>query len=168
MTQQATLVTTNTFIWFQFNLSHAIRHLSFGQDYPGIINPLDQTSQFSEDGRSFWCSNTCTQLLMFARILAPCALIERGLIENCKLLLFEHSACVLINLKWVKNFWNCHWVKKTEQKKPFCTEYLNTSRVGKSPKILAIPQGWLQSVKIIFYLYTKIILVKLFIPNATS
>lgn len=105
MIQLATLVTTNTYISFQFNLSHAIRHLSFGQDYPGIINPLDQTSQISEDGRSFLCSNTCTQLLMFARILAPCALIDRGLIENCKFLLSEPTACVLTNfIKWVKNF----------------------------------------------------------------
>lgn len=91
MIQQATLVTTNTYISFQFNLSHAIRHLSFGQDYPGIINPLDQTSQISEDGRSFWCSNTCTHLLMFAMILAPCAPNWQSL----KLLLFENFACVL-------------------------------------------------------------------------
>lgn len=42
---------------------------------------------------------------MFARILAPCALIDRGLIENCKFLLSEPTACVLTNfIKWVKNF----------------------------------------------------------------
>lgn len=38
----------------KFNLSHAIRHLSFGQDYPGIINPLDQTSQISEDEQTMF------------------------------------------------------------------------------------------------------------------
>ena len=26
---------------FQFNISHHINHLSFGIDYPGIVNPLD-------------------------------------------------------------------------------------------------------------------------------
>ena len=49
---------------FQFNLSHVIRHLSFGQDYPGIINPLDQTSQTSDDGM-LWLSNC---LLSFVEI----------------------------------------------------------------------------------------------------
>lgn len=27
--------------FFQFNVTHRINHLSFGQDYPGIVNPLD-------------------------------------------------------------------------------------------------------------------------------
>lgn len=58
--------------------------------------------------------------------------------------------------------------KNHSTKITLCTEYLSTSRVGKSPKTLANPQGWLQSVQIILYLYTKIILVMLFIPNATS
>lgn len=58
--------------------------------------------------------------------------------------------------------------KKHSTKITLCTEYLSTIRVGKSPKTLANPQGWLKSVQIILYLYTKTILVKLFIPNATS
>ena len=33
----------------QFNLSHVISHLSFGTDYPGIINPLDHTDQVAEE-----------------------------------------------------------------------------------------------------------------------
>lgn len=85
--------------------------------------------------------------------------------------LSEPTACVLTKfIKWVKNFWNCTVIKekKHSTKITLCTEYLSTSRVGKSPKTLANPKGWLQSVQIILYLYTKIILVKLFIPNATS
>lgn len=39
-----------------------IRHLSFGQDYPGIINPLDQTSQTSDDGM-LWLSNCLLSLV---------------------------------------------------------------------------------------------------------
>ena len=35
---------------FQFNMSHQIRHLSFGKDYPGIINPLDEHSITSTAG----------------------------------------------------------------------------------------------------------------------
>lgn len=58
--------------------------------------------------------------------------------------------------------------KKHSTKITLCTEYLSTIRVWKSPKTLANPQGWLQSVQIILYLYTKTILVKLLIPNATS
>lgn len=33
-----------------FNMSHEIRHLSFGHDYPGLVNPLDKHSQISTDG----------------------------------------------------------------------------------------------------------------------
>lgn len=33
----------------KFNLSHRIHHLSFGYDYPGIINPLDETEEISKD-----------------------------------------------------------------------------------------------------------------------
>jgi len=34
-----------------FNMSHEIRHLSFGVDYPGLVNPLDDHNQVSpEDG----------------------------------------------------------------------------------------------------------------------
>lgn len=29
---------------FQINMTHYIRHLSFGEDYPGIVNPLDRTN----------------------------------------------------------------------------------------------------------------------------
>uniref|UniRef100_A0A8C9FL83 Endoplasmic reticulum-Golgi intermediate compartment protein n=1 Tax=Pavo cristatus TaxID=9049 RepID=A0A8C9FL83_PAVCR len=28
---------------FQINMTHYIKHLSFGRDYPGIVNPLDGT-----------------------------------------------------------------------------------------------------------------------------
>ncbi|PWS23258.1 hypothetical protein DKP78_14070 [Enterococcus faecium] len=27
----------------QINMTHLIKHLSFGKDYPGIVNPLDDT-----------------------------------------------------------------------------------------------------------------------------
>ena len=36
---------------FQFNLSHHIRHLSFGHEYPGIKHPLDDTYISAEDGK---------------------------------------------------------------------------------------------------------------------
>lgn len=32
----------------KFNLSHEIMHLSFGTDYPGQVNPLDNTGQITE------------------------------------------------------------------------------------------------------------------------
>ncbi|KAK3087487.1 hypothetical protein FSP39_006571 [Pinctada imbricata] len=32
----------------KFNISHSIHHLSFGTDYPGIVNPLDNTLQSAE------------------------------------------------------------------------------------------------------------------------
>ncbi|KAK6167933.1 hypothetical protein SNE40_021856 [Patella caerulea] len=35
----------------KFNLSHRINHLSFGQDYPGIVNPLDGLKLDAEQGR---------------------------------------------------------------------------------------------------------------------
>ena len=33
----------------QFNLTHHIRHLSFGHEYPGIKHPLDNTYVAAED-----------------------------------------------------------------------------------------------------------------------
>ena len=44
---------------FQFNVSHEIRHLSFGTDYPGIINPLDETAEYAQ-ARKLW------NILLFA------------------------------------------------------------------------------------------------------
>lgn len=29
------------FKWAEFNLTHHITRLSFGNDYPGLVNPLD-------------------------------------------------------------------------------------------------------------------------------
>lgn len=29
----------------KFNLSHTIEHLSFGEHFPGIVNPLDKTER---------------------------------------------------------------------------------------------------------------------------
>lgn len=36
----------------QFNLTHHIRHLSFGHEYPGIKHPLDNTYVAAEDRKS--------------------------------------------------------------------------------------------------------------------
>jgi hypothetical protein len=35
---------------FQFNLTHRIRHLSFGRNIPGKSNPLDGSAQIAEEG----------------------------------------------------------------------------------------------------------------------
>lgn len=37
---------------FQINMTHLIRHLSFGKDYPGIVNPLDDTNVTAPQGQS--------------------------------------------------------------------------------------------------------------------
>ena len=36
---------------FQFNMTHQIKHLSFGLTYPGIVNPLDDTKEIAEKGQ---------------------------------------------------------------------------------------------------------------------
>ena len=33
---------------FQFNTSHTVTHIGFGDDYPGLVNPLDSTVQIAE------------------------------------------------------------------------------------------------------------------------
>ena len=38
-------------VFFQFNVSHKIFQLSFGRDYPGIVNPLDATEWISEKSK---------------------------------------------------------------------------------------------------------------------
>lgn len=35
---------------FQINMTHFIKHLSFGRDYPGIVNPLDETVVMAQQG----------------------------------------------------------------------------------------------------------------------
>lgn len=37
---------------FQINMTHLIKHLSFGKDYPGIVNPLDDTNVLAPQGQS--------------------------------------------------------------------------------------------------------------------
>lgn len=36
----------------QINMTHYIQHLSFGEDYPGIVNPLDHTNVTAPQGTS--------------------------------------------------------------------------------------------------------------------
>lgn len=33
-------------------MTHLIKHLSFGKDYPGIVNPLDDTNVSAPQGQS--------------------------------------------------------------------------------------------------------------------
>jgi hypothetical protein len=37
----------------QFNLTHKVNHLSFGVDYPGQINPLDNAEQIADKGTPY-------------------------------------------------------------------------------------------------------------------
>lgn len=34
-------------------MTHLIKHLSFGKDYPGIVNPLDETEVTAPQGQRF-------------------------------------------------------------------------------------------------------------------
>jgi hypothetical protein len=38
------------FKWAEFNLSHEITRLSFGNDYPGLVNPLDKVVKLEDKG----------------------------------------------------------------------------------------------------------------------
>lgn len=40
-------------VTLQINMTHLIKHLSFGKDYPGIVNPLDDTVVSAPQGQSF-------------------------------------------------------------------------------------------------------------------
>ena len=40
------------FFNLQFNLTHHIRHLSFGNEYPGITHPLDGTAVAAEESEN--------------------------------------------------------------------------------------------------------------------
>ncbi len=44
-------ILTKFIIPFQFNLTHHIRHLSFGDKYPGVHNPLDETNIIAEQSK---------------------------------------------------------------------------------------------------------------------
>ena len=42
--------------WFQFNISHHINHLSFGIDYPGLVNPLDGMHEPAAKRECWYCT----------------------------------------------------------------------------------------------------------------
>lgn len=51
------LYITGIFYWIQefilqWNTSHSIAHIGFGDDYPGLVNPLDSTEQIAKSGTS--------------------------------------------------------------------------------------------------------------------
>ena len=46
-------------------MSHTVHHLSFGEDYPGIVNPLDGVTQTADE------SKYCCMLGNFACFLSP-------------------------------------------------------------------------------------------------
>ncbi|MED6243976.1 Endoplasmic reticulum-Golgi intermediate compartment protein 2, partial [Ameca splendens] len=37
-----------------YNFSHRIDHLSFGEEIPGLINPLDGTEKITTDGATIY------------------------------------------------------------------------------------------------------------------
>jgi hypothetical protein len=48
----------------RYNLTHSINRLSFGIDYPGIVNPLDNNTKLIEstEGSLYWkpaCAPSC-------------------------------------------------------------------------------------------------------------
>lgn len=48
-------------------MTHLIKHLSFGKDYPGIVNPLDGTNVEAAQGML---------LLFWIKVFIPCILIN--------------------------------------------------------------------------------------------
>ena len=45
-----TLLFISLICLLQWNTSHAITHIGFGDDYPGLVNPLDSTVQTADKG----------------------------------------------------------------------------------------------------------------------
>lgn len=48
-------------MFLQINMTHYIKHLSFGEDYPGIVNPLDHTNVTAPQGIILGGSALCRQ-----------------------------------------------------------------------------------------------------------
>jgi len=42
------------FQWAEFNLSHTVVRLSFGKEYPGVVNPLDTVSKTQDGGAGMY------------------------------------------------------------------------------------------------------------------
>jgi len=59
----------------QFNLTHHIRHLSFGHEYPGLKHPLDNTYVAAEDGK----------MLLFVFLIVHMEIIRASFIHFLKL-----------------------------------------------------------------------------------
>lgn len=55
-------------------MTHFIKHLSFGKDYPGIVNPLDETNVAAPQGK-------CVPFLIFTPKLKMC-FKENSVVQN--------------------------------------------------------------------------------------
>lgn len=60
----------HVYVYLQWNTSHSITHVGFGDDYPGLINPLDNSQQVAQQG-------------IYYRII--------GMINNLFIRLYEHN-----------------------------------------------------------------------------
>lgn len=60
----------------QINMTHYIQHLSFGEDYPGIVNPLDHTNVTAPQGTSLGGSPQLPKPCLHPRSVpsSPCSL----------------------------------------------------------------------------------------------
>lgn len=62
----------------QINMTHYIQHLSFGEDYPGIVNPLDRTNVTAPQGSSLGGSpqlpKPCLRPRPHPVLSSPCSL----------------------------------------------------------------------------------------------
>lgn len=68
-------------------MTHLIKHLSFGKDYPGIINPLDGSNVAAAQGMLH---------LFWIRVFIPCILINITLWTWQHALNLEVKSCQII------------------------------------------------------------------------
>ena len=69
------------FSGLKLNFSHVFRHLSFGDDYPGQLNPLDGTVVTSAE-QSMAC-NRLSQLVISCRVIAARLFCAYAIIVFC-------------------------------------------------------------------------------------
>ena len=77
-------------------MSHVINHMSFGEKYPGIVNPLDGVVQIADNSKSCFLLNNLIHYLVWRKMLGELLARLDGVVQiadNSKFSLFNILIC---------------------------------------------------------------------------
>ncbi|XP_041060519.1 endoplasmic reticulum-Golgi intermediate compartment protein 3 isoform X5 [Carcharodon carcharias] len=93
-----------TFGLDNINMTHYIKHLSFGSDYPGIVNPLDGSNITAQQGKDhmggclLYCLSEAT--VIFIHVMNDCGWHPTSQASFCPYSGSTHVLSVRLTLEW--------------------------------------------------------------------